>query len=137
MVRCTPRRGRGFTLLEVLVALFVFAIAITALVQAGSQRAQNLEYLRDRTLATWIAGNRVTALRLERTSVSTGKREGEVEMAERTWYWRAEISETPEETVRRVDVAVRADAEAEPLARVSGFLSVGEVVAGESGGERR
>lgn len=126
-------RVRGFTLLEVLVALFVFAIAITALVQAGSHRAQNLEYLRDRTLATWVAGNRITALRLERAQVDTGTREGEVEMAGRTWYWQADITETPEETVRRVEVAVRTGEDDEPLARMSGFLAVADVVDGEGG----
>ena len=127
-------RARGFTLLEVLVALFVFAIAITALVQAGSHRAQNLAYLRDRTLATWIASDRITELRLEPQAVSTGSRDGELEMVGRTWFWEAEIRETPEESVRRVEVAVRADEDAEPLANMTGFLAVPDVIDGAGGG---
>ena len=115
-------RGRGFTLIEVLVALAVLAVGITALVQAGSQRAADVGYLRDRTVAAWIAADRITALRLESGWPSTGSRDGEVEMVGRTWHWDAEISETPEEAVRRVDVRVRLDADGEPVSRMTGFL---------------
>lgn len=121
-------RVRGFTLIEVLVALFVFAVAMTALIQAGTNRAQNLGYLRDRTLASWIASNRITALRLDPETDGTGTRDGEVEMAGRTWQWEADISSTPDETVRRIEVAVRlGDPDAEPLARMTGFIAAADV----------
>lgn len=119
-------RARGFTLIEVLVALAVLAVGITALVQAGSQRAGNLAYLRDRTLAAWIASDRITELRIAPGWPATGTRDGEIEMAGRTWYWEAEISETPEEAVRRVDVRVGLDEAGEPVSRVTGFLGAPE-----------
>ena len=134
------RAARGFTLLEVLVALAVFALAITALVQAGSQRADNLGYLRDRTLAGWIAADRITALRLEPGWPDTGTRTGEIEMAGRTWHWRAEVRETPEEAVRRVDVAVGLappGADTGAISRVSGFLGSPDNTAGDRGGGGR
>lgn len=124
--------ARGFTLIEVLVALFVFAVAMTALIQAGTQRADNLGYLRDRTLASWIASDRVTALSLETDRVGTGTRDGEVEMAGRTWHWRAEIEDTADDAVRRAEVAVRLDPDGEPLARVTGYL--GDPADHETGG---
>lgn len=124
-----PGRGRGFTLIEVLVALFVFAVAMTVLVQSGTHRAQNLNYLRDRTLASWIAADRITAIRLEPDELSTGGRDGEVEMARRTWFWEAEVSATEDDTVRRIEVAVRLDEDAEPVARMTGFAPIPDVVA--------
>jgi general secretion pathway protein I len=95
-------------------------------VQAGSQRAGNLAYLRDRTLAAWIASDRITELRIAPGWPATGTRDGEIEMAGRTWYWEAEISETPEEAVRRVDVRVGLDEAGEPVSRVTGFLGAPE-----------
>ena len=124
-----PGHARGFTLIEVLVALFVFAVAMTVLVQSGTHRAQNLNYLRDRTLASWIAADRITAIRLEPDEMSTGSRDGEVEMARRTWFWEADISATEDDTVRRIEVAVRLDEDSEPVARMTGFAPIPDVVA--------
>lgn len=129
-------RARGFTLIEVLVALAVFAIAMTALVQAGGQRAENLAYLRDRTLATWIAVDRITALRLGSGWPGVGTRTGEVRMAERRWYWTAEIKQTANQSIRRVEVAVYLDRDHEPLARVTGFLGDPANLVGLAGGRR-
>lgn len=114
--------GRGFTLIEVLIALAVLTIALAALVQAGGSRADHVGYLRDRTLASWIATDRIAALRLADDWVHEGTREGAVEMTERTWLWRMEVSETPEPAVRRVEVTVRLDEGNESLARITGYV---------------
>ena len=107
-------RERGFTLLEVLVALAIVATALAALVRAGSDNATTAVYLRDKSLAEWVALNRIAELRLEREWPSPGTREGEARMAERTWNWTVEVSETFDPDVRRADVTVRAaDAEIE------------------------
>jgi len=116
------RPVRGFTLIEVLVALAVFAIAVAVLVQAGTQRADNIAYLRDRTLADWIASDRITQLRLDAGWPDPGTSDGETEMAGRTWHWQVDVSKTPESAVRRVEVAVRLGKESAPLARVTGYL---------------
>lgn len=132
-----PRRSahaRGFTLIEVLVALFVFAVAMTVLVQSGTHRAQNLNYLRDRTLASWIAADRITEIRLEPEEVDTGSRDGELEMARRTWFWEAEVRATEDDTVLRIEVAVRLDEDGEPVARMTGFAPIPDVVADSEGG---
>lgn len=119
--RIAPRQ-QGFTLIEVLIALAVLTICMSALIQAGGTRADHVGYLRDRTLAHWIATDRVTEFRLAEDWPAAGTQEGETEMAGRTWSWQAEISETPEPAVRRVEVAVGIGEDGEPLSRVVGFL---------------
>jgi len=114
--------ARGFTLIEVLIALAVLTISMSALIQAGGTRADHVGYLRDRTLAHWIATDRITDFRLAEDWPAAGTQEGETEMAGRTWSWRAEISETPEPAVRRIEVAVGIGEDGEPLSRVAGFL---------------
>lgn len=120
--RRLSQRVRGFTLIEVLIALAVLAICITAMIQGGATRADHVGYLRDRTLANWIATDRIAELRLAEEWPEPGTREGETEMAGRSWSWRAEISETPEPAVRRVEVHVSGEGDGEPLGRVAGFL---------------
>jgi len=117
-------RVRGFTLIEVLVALFVFAVAMVALVQAGTHRADNLGYLRDRTLASWIASDRITAIRLDPAAAAIGTRDGALEMAGRNWFWAAEVAATRDASVRRVSVTVATGADAEALARLTGYVPV-------------
>ncbi|HKJ76968.1 MAG TPA: type II secretion system minor pseudopilin GspI [Gammaproteobacteria bacterium] len=101
-------RQRGFTLLEVLVALAIVATALAALVRAGSDNAATAAYLRDKSLAEWVALNRIAELRLQEEWPSPGTREGEARMADRTWAWTVEVSETFDPDVRRADVTVRA-----------------------------
>lgn len=117
-------RARGFTLLEVLVALAVLALALAAAVSAGAAYVGNQVYLQERTLAHWVARNVLTELQLEREWPGTGKREDNTRMAGREWTWRATVAETPEQDMRRVDIDVWAGEEdkGEPLAGISGFL---------------
>lgn len=118
--RASPQAG--FTLLEVLVALAILATTMTALVLAGTNRTDSVAYLRDRTIATWIASDRLTELRLERSWPDTGMREGEVRATGRTWRWRADISETPDDNVRKVELTVRLEESGDRLARLIGYL---------------
>ncbi|HEX7116755.1 MAG TPA: type II secretion system minor pseudopilin GspI [Steroidobacter sp.] len=113
----------GFTLIEVIVALVVVSLGMLAVIQAVGQTASNTAYLREKTLAHWVAMNRLTEVRLQRTAPPVDKTSDEVEMAGRRWRWTMTVTQTPVETIRRIDIRVR-DAEADEdssLATVTGF----------------
>lgn len=117
------KRAGGFTLLEVLVALAILAIALGALIKAGSANATNAAYLRDKTFAHWVALNTITEMQVRNTWPRPGDAKGEATMAEREWDWTAKVEDTPDATVRRVTVEVRhKDNEGQPLVRLVGFL---------------
>ncbi len=102
-----PDLSRGFTLLEVMVALAVLAIALAALIKGVSENSANAAYLRDKTLAHWVGMNVVAEQRLTGEWSDKGTKRGEEEMGNHTWYWSAAVSETFDEDVRRLDVEVR------------------------------
>lgn len=114
---------RGFTLLEVMVALAVLAIALAALIKGVSANVDNQAYLRDRTLAHWVGMNKVAEFHARREWPGAGTRAGTALMAERVWQWKALVATTPDPNVRRLDVEVRASAAAkQPLVTLTGYL---------------
>lgn len=103
--------ARGFTLIEVLVALVIVAVGMAALLGTLSSAADSSIYLRDKTFAEWIALNRVSELRLGAKRPTKGKSSGEIDYAGRKWRFEQEIVETNVPGVLRIDVKV-ADAAA-------------------------
>ncbi|MEE8527436.1 MAG: type II secretion system minor pseudopilin GspI [Gammaproteobacteria bacterium] len=98
--------SRGFTLLEILVALGIAAIAIVLVLDSLLVSTFRTGYLRDRTFASWIGHNQITRYRLAETLPDAGDEDGEIEYAGRLWHWYSVISETPVENLRRVEVTV-------------------------------
>ncbi len=101
-------RARGFTLLEVLVAMAVFAVAAMALLNAGRDQIQASSRLEDKTLAHWVAMNRVVELQIAGRYPDTGRGESKVRMADRDWRVLTEVENTPVPNVRRLTVDVSA-----------------------------
>src|SRR5689334_20258515 len=77
--------SRGFTLVEVLVALAIVAFGMSALFTTVNQAVRTTSYLREKTLAQWIALNRIVEVRISGQKPADDKTEGEVEYAEQTW----------------------------------------------------
>lgn len=100
----TPRKG--FTLLEVLVALAVVAIALGAAVQLSASLIDTSYALRQRTLARWVAQNHLNLMLARNQFPAIGSRDGEEQMAGRTFRWREDVSNTPNQYYRRVELRV-------------------------------
>jgi general secretion pathway protein I len=122
----SPKRAkaRAFTLIEVMAALVIVSLGMLGVIQAVGQTASNTSYLRDKTVAHWVAMNQVTQARLQRSAPKIDKSSDDVEMAGRRWRWTMKVTQTPVESIRRIDVSVRlSDArEGSSLATVSGFF---------------
>jgi general secretion pathway protein I len=99
----------GFTLLEVLVALAVLAIAMAALVQAAASYTGNAAYLRDRTFAHWVAMNQVVEVQVAKDWPGIGSRTGSSLMGGHEWFWRRSVSGTDDPDLRRIEVDVYFD----------------------------
>lgn len=97
-------RARGFTLLEVLIALAIVALSAGALLGSVTSSASNVIYLKQKTLAEWVALNRLTEIRIAVDMPSPGKRKGSSTMGGMRWEWEEEVSELPIEGSFRVDV---------------------------------
>ena len=100
------KQARAFTLLEVLVALAIFALVAASVLAASGRSLQTAARLEDKTLAMWIADNRLTELQLAETPPGDGRDQGELEFAGRRWQWQSEIHATSEPSMRRVPLWV-------------------------------
>jgi general secretion pathway protein I len=101
------RGSRGFTLIEVLVALAIVTIGMAAVMSAITSSADTVSYLRDKTFAQWVALNQIATLRLSGQMTATGNSDGDTDYAGRSWHWRQEVTATEVPGVVRIDVKVR------------------------------
>lgn len=117
------RRPRAFTLVEVLVALALLAVALAAGMRALAQSADGAGTLKARTLALWVAQNRLAQAQLEPSSA--GNARGEAVQAGTRFVWEVRAGGTPNPAFRRIDITVAAaDAPDYTLAQLTGYVAV-------------
>lgn len=114
--------GRGFTLIEVMVALTIVAFSLTTVAASMSQMIDAANTMRDRTYASWIAQNKLTEMRLAGVFPEVSATSGEVEYANTSWEWRAVVSETGIENFRRIDVSITHVGSEYVIRTVTGFI---------------
>ena len=113
---------RGFTLIEVMVALAIAALALSAVTAAISQMVDAATTIQQRTYASWIAQNKITEMRLENIVPDVSTSSGEVYYAGTDWEWRSTISETGVENLFRLDVEIFLAGSDNVIRTVTGFI---------------
>lgn len=123
------RSCKGFTLLEVLVALLVFSLLASAAVSVTSQYVVSQERVRDKTLASWLASNVVTELRLKPSGSTVTESHTTREFANQNWEVQTTITDTSEKAMHRVEVRVSQvrppDPAPKPVYTLSAFIEDG------------
>ena len=115
-------RCKGFTLIEVMVALSIVALSLTAVATSMVQMVDAANTMRDRTYASWIAHNKITEMRLSADFPEVSTSSGEVDYANTSWQWRAVVSETGVEDLYRIEVGVSLAGRDDVIRSVTGFV---------------
>ncbi len=116
--------SRGFTLLEVLIALTIISLSLGALISTSGSQAGSAGYLKQKTIAHWVAMNEITQMQIEQAFPGKGDTRGSTEMAGTEWYWTRTVKETEDENSRQVEIKIYLDEERESsLTRLIGYLS--------------
>lgn len=116
--------GRGFTLIEVLVAVAIVSIALLSALRVAGGSTNNVGELRARLFAGWVAENVLAQQRARGDWLPIGIQHGTERQGGLPFVWREEIIVTPNASFRRVDIRVFATSEeTHVLAHLVGFLA--------------
>jgi general secretion pathway protein I len=107
----------------VLVALAILAVALAAGFRSVAQTAESSTVLKGRTLALWVAENRLAAAQLEVPAAAIGEREGSEDQAGASFVWHESVTGTPNPAFRRIEITVAEGSRRDyVLARLVGYL---------------
>lgn len=120
-----PRNStQGFTLIEILVALAIIAIAMAALIKASGNHTYSASYLKQKSIGHWVAMNEISRLHITQDWPDLGKQKKSTEMASHEWFWLREVKETPDPDTRQIVFTVYADEDREQnISRLIGYIS--------------
>jgi general secretion pathway protein I len=120
-MKTTERNHSGFTLLEVMIALAIFAVCAATLIQQSGRNIRQEQLLQTRTYANWIAENELERLRLQASIPARGETERELKFAGSEWKVLHQVSTTDDPDLMRVDIRVRPLASDDLNAETSGY----------------
>jgi general secretion pathway protein I len=122
----SPRAShKGFTLIEILVSLAIIAISLGAIISTSGTQAQQASYLKQKSIAHWVAMNEITKLQITNTFPDLGDTKGSAEMANHEWFWTRTTKELAiTKKVREVSFQVYADKQRKnKLTQLTGSVS--------------
>jgi general secretion pathway protein I len=112
------------TLLEVMVALVIFAMTGTAVMKAASDHLNGVGQIEQITFATWVANNRLTQLSISSSWPPKDNEKGSEEMAGRTWYWYQKVVKTNDKDMFSIEISVSLnDQQTDSITTVNGFVA--------------
>ncbi len=114
---------RGFTLLEVLVALAIVSVGLLSVSTALSRAVTVNESLEERTVGVWIVGNKMAELRMSREFSASGENSSSVSMAGRNWKVLETYYSTSDPDIARVVVSVFIEGEEDSILNSTGYLA--------------
>jgi general secretion pathway protein I len=128
MPQMSLKKSFGFTLIEVLVALAIISIALTAIIKATSQNIKNTIYLQNKTIAGWVGTQVINeaTVGLLQLPVAPDKVDGEINMMNQTWAWQAQLVNSPNPRIKKIEVNVMLKSNGETLINLESFLYVAQ-----------
>lgn len=103
------RKGeQGLTLIEVLIALVIISIAMTAVIKTATQNIQSTRYLQEKTIALWVGQQVMNEARADLLHLgkSSGNQRLTTEIFGRDWFWQLDEEETPIKEIKKISVKV-------------------------------
>ena len=116
-------RQHGITLLEVMLALVIFALSGLSVMKAASETLNNQAYLDDKTFALWVASNHLAEQRLEKNWPGESWKKDSEEFAGITWYIRCKLVPTANDSFKALDVEVSRTEDGSAIAYIRTYVA--------------
>jgi len=120
------KTARGFTLIEVMVALAIIAIALASLIKASGSHTNAAGYLKSKTLAHYVAMNEIAKIQIDESWPNIGELKKSTEMAGVEWFWVRSVKKLNDDNdyIRSLKFSVYLDEERQQnLAQVESYIA--------------
>jgi len=119
-------KSKGFTLIEVMVALAIIAIALASLIKASGNHTKSAGYLKTKTLAHYVAMNEIIDIQIKKTWPNIGELKKSTEMAGVEWFWTRSVEKLNDDNdyIRSLKFSVYLDEDRKRnLAQVEAYIA--------------